>query len=62
MKWIVKNFDCHKQKIIDYDLFPHFKTFLLELKKKKKTFLKGLKHQLETEFSLNEKIQCCFKI
>lgn len=49
MKWIVKNFDCHKQKIIDYDLFPHFKTFLLELKKKKKTqeeFNKAIRSEL----------------
>ena len=36
MRWTVKNYDCNRDKIIDYDLFPHFQKFLLKLKKEKK--------------------------
>ena len=37
MKWTVKNYNCNKDKIEDYDLFPYFEKFLLEIKKKIET-------------------------
>lgn len=49
MRWTVKYFDCNRQVITDYDLFPYFKTFLLTLKKKKKTkeeFAKAIRSEL----------------
>ncbi len=49
MKWTVKKFDHNKREIKDYDLFPYFEKFLLELKKKRKTkeeFAEAIKHEL----------------
>ena len=49
MRWTVKNYDCNRDKIIDYDLFPYFKKFLLKLKKEKKTredFAKEIRSEL----------------
>ena len=53
MKWTVKNYNCNKDKIEDYDLFPYFETFLRELKKKKKTkeeFAKEIRSELMYHF------------
>jgi len=37
MQWIVKNFNCNSDKIIDYDVIPYLDDILLKLKKQKKT-------------------------
>ena len=53
MKWTVKNYNCNKDKIEDYDLFPYFEKFLLEFKKKIETreeFAKAIRSELMYHF------------
>lgn len=53
MEWLVKNYDCNRDKIEDYDVMTYLEKFLLELKKKKITgeeFAKSIRSQLMYHF------------
>ncbi|MBE6701177.1 MAG: hypothetical protein E7582_04740 [Ruminococcaceae bacterium] len=53
MQWIVKNFDCNKDKIIDYDIMPYLNPYLLKFKKQKKTreeFADAVRSELKYQF------------